>query len=268
MELGQRIKEARLEKGLSQRELCGDMITRNMLSLIENGNAQPSMDTLRYLAQQLEKPMSYFLEEACVSPNQALILEARRLPGEQAILALQNYQAPDPVFDPEYYLIAALRFMEMAQQALEEGRRPMAARFLEQAGRAGEHTPYYSPELEQRRLVLCHRAKAENPEDLVDLLPDMDPVLMLRAHAALNAAQYDRCLTFLEAAESRDETWHYLQGEAYLGKKEYALAAEHFLQAEQGGTQPVYAQLEECYRELGDFEKAYHYIRKSLTAGK
>ena len=120
MELGQRIKAARLEKGLSQRELCGTVITRNMLSLIENGSARPSMDTLRYLAGQLEKPISYFLDEAVPSPNQALILAARQVSGEQALLALRDYQAPDPVFDPEYYLISALAFMEMAQQALEE----------------------------------------------------------------------------------------------------------------------------------------------------
>ena len=48
MELGQRIKAVRLEKGLSQRQLCGSMITRNMLSQIENGSARPSMDTLAY----------------------------------------------------------------------------------------------------------------------------------------------------------------------------------------------------------------------------
>ena len=37
MTIGQRLKQARLEAGLSQRQLCGDTITRNMLSLIENG---------------------------------------------------------------------------------------------------------------------------------------------------------------------------------------------------------------------------------------
>ena len=63
MELGQRLKQARLEAGLSQRQLCGEEITRNMLSLIENGSARPSMETLRYLASRLGKPMGYFLEK-------------------------------------------------------------------------------------------------------------------------------------------------------------------------------------------------------------
>ena len=57
MEIGQRLKQARLEMGLSQRQLCGDVITRNMLSLIENGAARPSMDTLSYLAGRLGKPL-------------------------------------------------------------------------------------------------------------------------------------------------------------------------------------------------------------------
>ena len=78
MELGQRIKQARLEAGLSQRQLCGEAVTRNMLSLIENGAARPSMDTLRLFAAKLGKPLSWFLEEDTVtSPNQALMATAR-----------------------------------------------------------------------------------------------------------------------------------------------------------------------------------------------
>ena len=61
MEISQKLKQARLDAGLSQKALCGDRITRNMLSQIENGSARPSMDTLRYLAGQLGKPISYFL---------------------------------------------------------------------------------------------------------------------------------------------------------------------------------------------------------------
>ena len=53
MELGEKLRLARLEAGLSQRQLCGDRISRNMLSLIEHGSARPSMDTLRFLAQRL-----------------------------------------------------------------------------------------------------------------------------------------------------------------------------------------------------------------------
>ena len=63
MELGEKLKKARLEAGLSQRQLCGDEITRNMLSQIENGSAQPSMATLSYLAGRLGKSVGWFLDE-------------------------------------------------------------------------------------------------------------------------------------------------------------------------------------------------------------
>ena len=66
MELGEKIRCARQEAGLSQRQLCGSEITRNMLSLIENGSAKPSMKTLQYLAARLGKNVSFFLEETAV----------------------------------------------------------------------------------------------------------------------------------------------------------------------------------------------------------
>ena len=73
MELGEKLLKARLEAGLSQRQLCGEVITRNMLSQIEHGTARPSMETLRYLASRLEKPISYFLEEGLdTAPLEAL----------------------------------------------------------------------------------------------------------------------------------------------------------------------------------------------------
>lgn len=70
MDLGEKIKKARLEAGLSQRQLGGEEITRNMLSLIEHGAAKPSMKTLRCLAQRLGKPISYFLEDGANDPTE------------------------------------------------------------------------------------------------------------------------------------------------------------------------------------------------------
>lgn len=51
-ELGRRIKEARIAKKMTQAELVGDFITRNMLSRIESGNATPSVKTLEYIGGQ------------------------------------------------------------------------------------------------------------------------------------------------------------------------------------------------------------------------
>ncbi|WP_254760932.1 helix-turn-helix domain-containing protein [Ectobacillus ponti] len=60
--LGERIRELRKAKGLTQTELAGAELTKSMLSQIENGKAEPSMKTLRYLADQLGCEPGYFLE--------------------------------------------------------------------------------------------------------------------------------------------------------------------------------------------------------------
>lgn len=53
-ELGKLIKEARISKKMTQSEVVGSFITRNMLSQIENGLATPSIRTLQYLAGILD----------------------------------------------------------------------------------------------------------------------------------------------------------------------------------------------------------------------
>lgn len=59
-EIGSKIRALRLSRHLTQSSLAGDCITRNMLSLIENGNAAPSLSTLSALAERLEVPVGYF----------------------------------------------------------------------------------------------------------------------------------------------------------------------------------------------------------------
>ena len=63
-ELGKKIKEARIAKKLTQSEVVGNFITRNMLSQIESGNATPSVKTLGYLSYVLQIPFSQLI------PNQ------------------------------------------------------------------------------------------------------------------------------------------------------------------------------------------------------
>jgi len=60
--LGQRIREARVERGMTQKQLVDGHITRNMLSKIENDSAMPSMRTLEYLAARLEVSPAFLMQ--------------------------------------------------------------------------------------------------------------------------------------------------------------------------------------------------------------
>ena len=258
MELGERLKQARLEAGLSQRQLCADVITRNMLSQIENGNARPSMDTLRYLAGRLGKPVGYFLEEqAIVSPNLQVMERARNTRGQDVLDALAHYKAPDQ-FDHERYLLEALACLELAQNALSAGKKGLAASLLERAGLAGKNTPYYTKELETRRLLLSYEAGTAKPEQI----PAEDEVLLIRARAKLDLGKPAACIGILEAVEERTPRWHYLQAEALFAQQDYRQAAQQYRLAEDYAPRQVYGRLEHCYRELEDFKQAYYYACK------
>ena len=161
MTLGEKIKAARLEAGLSQRQLCGNVITRNMLSQIENGSARPSMATLQHLARQLGKPIGYFLQEQAVdSPNPQRMAQAREAYSQRqyadALEILSGYQAPDPLFDQEWRYLYALCALARAEQCLGSSALE-AATLLEGIRR---DCIYYRPEQEQIRRQLLRRAYA------------------------------------------------------------------------------------------------------------
>lgn len=258
MKLGQKLKQARLEQGLSQRQLCGNVITRNMLSLIENGSASPSMDTLRYLAGKLGKTVSYFLEEdVIVSPNQS-VMDMARIAFEQGehdavLLNLEQYQRPDPIFEREEALLRSLALLQLAEDAISQGKTPYALELLERAAMAGMQTPYYTKHLERHRLLL--RAQLTPTE-----LPVDDQELLLRAEAALKQEKPEEAARYLEATQVRSGNyWNYLRGQTYLSAGDYAKARICLEAAWEHNPKVCAAFLEQCCREQEDYKGAYHY---------
>lgn len=267
MNLGALLKQARLEAGLSQRQLCGEVITRNMLSQIENGSARPSMETLRYLSSRLGKPVSFFLEEQTVtSPNQPRILRAREALAagafREALDALSQWQEPDPVFEAERRYLEALAAIRQGEAALSEGRVGYALELLERAKAAGDQTPYYTEALERHRLALRYRACPEKAAVLAEQLPSAPWETLLLAEAALQEGDPVRCLCTLDSAPSGEPRWQLLKGEAFFRTGQYRAAAEHFTLAEEAFPKEAIRSLEACYRELEDYKLAYHYACK------
>ena len=61
MTIGEKVKKLREEKGMTQKQLCSSFMTRNMLSRIENGVAQPSIATLQHISKMLDIDAGYFV---------------------------------------------------------------------------------------------------------------------------------------------------------------------------------------------------------------
>lgn len=256
MQIGQKIKQARLEAGLSQRQLCGQRLTRNMLSLIENGSARPSMDTLRYFAKALGKPVGWFLEEETRSSNQLAVEQARacwqRGDGAGALQALEAYKAPDEQWDAEQGLVSYLSHLTLAQQALEEGRTPYACHLLEQAEKL--KSPYITHQVRQNGQLLL--ARAGRPAAL-----NCDAVLLAQAQCEL-PSDPQRSRELLQAAQDKNAAqWLWLAGQAEYALQNFSAAVGYLTPVEAVYPEAV-SLLEVCYRELGDFKKAYEYACK------
>lgn len=257
MELGQRIRAARLEQGLSQRQLCGEVITRNMLSQIESGSARPSMATLSYLASRLGRPVSYFLEEDTVtSPNQACMARAREAfaagDAGAAVQALENFHQPDESFTQERNLLLYLALTDMARTAVQEQRLPYALSLLDRA--AALEGIYITQALREQAQVLALMAGRAGT------LPDIDGILLLRAARALDAEDGRRAAVLLDSAEDRESCrWRLLRGRAAVLQGEYAQAVRWLQPVQEASPREVYPLLEVCFRELGDFKSAYDY---------
>lgn len=262
MELGEKLRQARQEAGLSQRQLCEGIVTRNMLSLIENGTANPSMDTLKQFCLRLGKPVSFFLEEdAVLSPNAAIMEAARqqfdlgRYDG--AVEHLSAYSGPDPVHDRERQLLLTLSLLKLAEQALAEHRLPYARELLEQAA---PPCPYCGEELERRRLLLLARVTGE---PVAHRLPSLDPELLVRAEEALRSGDPACAGRLLDAAgDQASPDWNLLRAKAFAAQTEYRSAVTCLHRAEAAFPRETAPLLETCYRELEDYKRAYEYACK------
>ena len=258
MHIGQRLKEARLALGLSQRQLCGDTITRNMLSQIENGVAKPSMETLQFLAKRLGKPMSHFLEET-VNPDLQAAREAFRQGAyAEALKALEGCDSQEE----ECCLLRALSYLQLAEAAVKQGRIPYAISLLEDCDASAEKTAYFVPALHRRRLVLLAKVLPDETEQILKSLPPEDEELILRAQVALHRQESRLAIALLESAQEKGGHWYMLRGRAEFQLEDYAAAVEFFKQAELAGQTAAYGWLEGCYRQLEDYKMAYYYACK------
>lgn len=67
--LGKRLRRARSEKKISQRDLTSGLFTSAYLSSIELGKTMPTIETLDMLASRLGEPISFFLRPAASQVN-------------------------------------------------------------------------------------------------------------------------------------------------------------------------------------------------------
>lgn len=259
MDLGEKIRSARLSAGMTQSELAGDFITRNMLSQIENGSATPSLQTVRYIAAKLGTDIGTLLSEgdnAEVYNRIKLVQQLKKKYSSGAYeecisMCTQKFNDCD-----EVTLILADCYCRMAYENYRKGRLKSAADDMENARKYAALTVYPSEYIRQRVDVL---------EDAVSLvLPKLKT--KKRTKDALTA--YTEFFISKNAAKSPYIS--FIEAKRLTGEGEYKMAEElmtSMLKKADELDYPllylIYRELEVCNRETDDYENAYKHLKLS-----
>lgn len=79
LQIGQKIKSCRMARNLTVKELAAQaQITPSMLSQIERGQANPSLNTIRLLSGALDEPMFRFFMDEINVQNEVVRMEERK----------------------------------------------------------------------------------------------------------------------------------------------------------------------------------------------
>jgi len=158
IELGKKIKEARIAKKMTQNEVVGDFITRNMLSQIESGTATPSVKTLEYLSRVLDVPLAQLIPD---QREDALLLLDRAkkflIHGFYDRVLEMEDEYPDQLED-EFSAIFSLASLYLSRKYFSEGNYREAARFAQKSMEYSEKGIYANTMIKTESIMLLNKA--------------------------------------------------------------------------------------------------------------
>lgn len=285
MNIGQKIRELRLAKLMTQSELAGTFITRNMLSCIENGSAQPSLSTIQYIAGRLNVPAGFLLAEE----------------GDEAVYRKMNsfanikkaYTAGDlrgcrnlcvsgcPEPDDEISLLLADCDAGIAAEEFWSGRLRSSCRFFDEALRYAKQTVYCTAHIQALAAVYfryltrlspsLYSDEAENEKTF-----DFSYVGAFAVYVGALEALDERCLQAAQDALSQLEEgsffYEHLHVRILVEQRLFAEARallSRMLKAETPlnpiQLYAVLCDMEICCRETEDFKGAYAYSNDKIA---
>lgn len=286
VKIGARIKRLRKHKKMTQKQLAGDKITRNMLSRIENGFALPSLPTLTYIAGRLDVPCACLLDDATAidhinaeNVRAAHELMKRGEYGEAAKLVCSG----DAAKDDEALLIAIECNLEEAKKLTSLHKYFDAYKKLTEAVEMTEHTLYSTAgsgyiadlylELSKMLLPLSENDTTKRPpkfDNYIDLyvyIKLLDLFEKGQIVKAVNLAALceinDRILSAHIAAKLDISSGRYAEATAKLRS---IVESESASPTPHGGLMlySVYSDLEQCAKGLNDYVSAYNYKEEKL----
>ena len=288
MNIGERIRELRISKLMTQADLAGDRITRNMLSCIENGSANPSLSTIVYIAGRLGVPAGFLLAEQGDEmayrkmSNLSNIKKAYTTGDVQSCRSLCLSGCPEP--DDEISLLLANCDLGIAVDEFWSGKLRSSCRFFDEALSYAEKTIYSTDAIEAEIRVYFRFMERISHTLYSDLL-DEEKTLSVKSNTILSQYldalyAFDKADTTIaeqlieQLADSAENSFFkaHLQNKLLIADGNYKQAQKALQQLLQDSNLPlnkielytVLEDLEICCRENEDYKNAYRYASEKV----
>ena len=274
MKLGEKIKELRKARGMTQARLAGERITRNMLCEIEKGKASPSLDTLSAIAEGLSVPAAFLLDESedlFGYAKRETMAEIRKLylAGEYGPCFHLCETLPGEPDDEIAFLLAHCALGE-GRRAFYRGNMETALVYFNEALDYAAKTVYPTEDINaSASLYAALSGNVSSPrrdfnEEFYRKSADLATESELFAYVTDKAdypysnpllAQHQAARALMKARRYREALPMLLALEVHKGEEG---VSAYFLFR-------LYSDMEICYREEQDFERAYKYSTKRIT---
>lgn len=273
MKIGEKIKSRRKALKMTQSELAGDFVTRNMICKIENGCATPSIETLTYIADKLQIPISYLVtdDDNLYFYQKNKIIETIYKAFEKGeysycikkILELQ-------IIDNETALILSESYFAEGKRAFASGAMNTCIKLFNNAIDATRKTVFQTKHIvavsnlyKSCATNVCSPLFEFNKEDYSHLMFDAFDMDMYRyLYQDFNHKYNDNCMKIhIEAKQLIKEKRYSDAIKLLCEAAEYAFKNKYNSFVVFG----IYTDLEYCYKQMLDFENAYRYSSKRLS---
>ncbi len=291
MDIGKKIKDLRSAKLMTQTELAGHEITRNMLSRIENGAALPSVGTVIYLSERLGVHPGVLLSDG---DDDKVFIKNNLLKNIKRAFLDKNFSLCRDMClellgygdDDEAFLIMSEATFECAQMMLLEGNLHKCKNLLDEAIAYSGKTIYNTSIIYNCAKNLFYHLKQISPSldsDSIDshkldnytkgialsnsLCSYLNDLLAIKENSILGAPEiYNNQSVFSELYKN------HVNAKLCMKKGEYSHALDILLDLiNSSEIVPIFIvyllsiDIEMCAKEIGDFKTAYEYSQNRIS---
>lgn len=285
MTIGEKIKNLRTLRNMTQSDLAGEFTSRNMICQIERGSANPSLVTLQYLAKALSVDAGYFLTE---DDDLQKYLTYAAMPAIRNALNEGHYRdcirlcspfSDSP--DEEIRHILSICYLNCGKENYEVGYLESAKSDFLLAKQYSDNSLYSQNEKMQ---ISYYLTSIENPSSIFEFHKSSFPKEMKEIHESI---LYRKILDLISGGTLENaaiiydnlpiETVHYrrhinarLSIARYNYERAKNLLQEIIRDRDKSSLgvpflMQIYKDLEHCYKSTNDFEGAYRCAKQLMA---